>query len=363
MPRRRPQIPFPTFLALLSTCVSLSPMEPPPPPPPPPPPFHDFTDPAAASAAIGVLESALGDTALRSFLVVAPILSISGGRIQFPSAPTGTSSCAAVRPLATTTFIPTSSAGAILPDSVAQHVFVYNDGMRLYDRSSDSSGPSGGVRFLLYGVDTLVQRPTMPLSVVGWMDLIDLTTPGGTDSLRGIIAANGTPLVDYLLAPIGSQPSWRQILTGSVTSGGQVLAFRDSTTRLGARLTVTATLDDSSAGTRLALTVVRTILDQFDYGYSLDFSFIHGADTVRLKGTNDAYCTLTSIGILVTVNGGGFATVTNGQSASMPTITRTDSLPLSPAQETAVRDLIRGQAELFNLMAALSWPGALLLPP
>lgn len=338
-------------------------MEPPPPPPPPPPPFHDFTDPAAASAAIGVLESALGDTALRSFLVVAPILSISGGRIQFPSAPTGTSSCAAVRPLATTTFIPTSSAGAILPDSVAQHVFVYNDGMRLYDRSSDSSGPSGGVRFLLYGVDTLVQRPTMPLSVVGWMDLIDLTTPGGTDSLRGIIAANGTPLVDYLLAPIGSQPSWRQILTGSVTSGGQVLAFRDSTTRLGARLTVTATLDDSSAGTRLALTVVRTILDQFDYGYSLDFSFIHGADTVRLKGTNDAYCTLTSIGILVTVNGGGFATVTNGQSASMPTITRTDSLPLSPAQETAVRDLIRGQAELFNLMAALSWPGALLLPP
>jgi hypothetical protein len=82
-----------------------------------------------------------------------------------------------------------------------------------------------------------------------------------------------------------------------------------------------------------------------------------------LKGTNDAYCTLTSIDILVTVNGGGFATVTNGPSASMPTITRTDSLPLTPAQETAVRNLIRGQAELFNLMAALSWPGALLLPP
>jgi hypothetical protein len=195
------------------------------------------------------------------------------------------------------------------------------------------------------------------------MDLIDQATSVGPDSRRGIVTGFGAPLVDYVLTPLGTQQSFQQVLTGTVTSGGRVISFRDSTTRSGSRVTVTTALDDSTAGTRLALTVVRTILDPFDSDYHLDFSFTHGADTVRLKGSNDVYCTFTSIDITVTVNGGSFASVTNGPSATVHTITRADGGPLTPAQEAGVRDLVRGQAELFNLMAALSWPGALLLAP
>jgi len=253
---------------------------------------------------------------------------------------------------------PSTAPAAALPDSDFRRVFAYDTSSRRYQRTTDSSGPDSGVRFLLYAVDTLVRLPLRPLVVNGAMDLIDRTT-----SLEGIVTGQGPSLISYAMTPQGTQSSYRQILTGSVTSGGRLYTFRDSTTRLNSQLTVTAIVDDSAAGTHFALSVVRVILDQFDYYYSLDFSFSHDTETVRLQGNNDAYCQLTSIGVTVTVNGGRFATVTNGSSANSPAIARADSQPLSPAQDAAIRDLIRGQRSLFTLIEAMSSPGALALPP
>jgi len=349
----------PTFLALLSTCVSISPTQPPPPPPPPPA-FHDFTNPAAASAAMAALRTALSDSVLTSFTTLAPVLSVLGDQVHYPSAPSGARACTPpISPgVISASSLPSTALAAALPDSDFRRVFAYDTSSRRYQRTADSSGPDSGVRFLLYAVDTLVRLPLRPLVVNGAMDLIDRTT-----SLEGIVTGQGPSLISYAMTPQGTQSSYRQFLTGTVTSGGRVYTFRDSTTRLNSQLTVTAIVDDSAAGTHLSLSVVRVILDQFDYYYSLDFSFSHDTETVRLQGNNDAYCQLTSIGVTVTVNGGSFATVTNGSSANSPAIARVDSQPLSPAQDAAIRDLIRGQRSLFTLIEAMSSPGALALPP
>jgi hypothetical protein len=243
-------------------------------------------------------------------------------------------------------------------------VFVFDSATQRYRRSVDSSGPADGVRFLLYQADSV--RPLFPLTALGWMDLVDLSpgaAPGAPDSLHGLVSGSGLTPADYVTAPKGTQLSYSQILSGTITDGTRALAFRDSTYRLGGQLTVTATIDDSAAGVHLSLAGDRTVLDQFDNFYGVDFSFTHGTETVRLTGRNDTYCLLTTIAITVTVNGGSFARVTNGMSASMPTITRADSQPLSGAQRTAVLDLLRGQHELYAWLAALSSPGALTLAP
>lgn len=350
--------PVPTFLALLSTCVSVTPTA----PPPPPPAFHDLTDPAAATAAVAALEGALRDSALLSYVVVAPILSITGGRVQFPAARLAGPTCAGVRPARAMLGATPARIGVVIPDSDLRRVYVYADATRRYVRGIDSSGPSDGIRFLLYVVDTIAQRPVLPLGVVGWMDLIDHSGPGAPDSLHGFVVG-ATTLVDYITSPTGTQTSNQQLVSGSITGGGHTFTFRDSIARQAEQVTAVGTFDDSATGARFALTAIRTVFDQFDNFYSLDFRFVQGSDTVGLQGTVDTYCQLSSTGLTVTANSGRFATVTNGPVANQPAITRSDSQPLSPAQETAVRDLIRGQGELFNLMTALAWPGALLLPP
>ena len=58
-----------------------------------------------------------------------------------------------------------------------------------------------------------------------------------------------------------------------------------------------------------------------------------------------------------------FATVTNGATPALPTITRADGQTATAAQTAAVLDLIRLQGELFNWMETFSLPGSLLLGP
>jgi hypothetical protein len=316
----------------------------------------NLADPGSVSAAIGVLDTVLGDPLLRSFEVLAPLLSIAGERVQFPVQVAGAPACAGAPGVAPAIF-PTASVAGGWPDTSARRVFVYDSATHRYRATSDSSGPANGVRFLLYQTDAV--QPLFPLTATGWMDL----AVSGLDSLRGLIADQAATFMDYRAALQGSQQSYAQTLTGTVVGGGHVLAFRDSTARLGGELKVTATVDDSAADVHLALIADRTVLDQFDDFYGLDFRFRQGADSVRLTGRNDTYCLLTSIDLTMTVNGGSFARVTNGASASNPTITRADGQALSPAQRTAVLDLIRVQRRLFDWLSALSSPGALTLAP
>jgi len=315
----------------------------------------NLSDPGSASAAVAALDSALSMRLLHGFRVLAPLLSSTGGLVQFPLRNAAAPVCAGTRPALATPVSATRGVGT-WPDSNAGRVFAYDSATQRYRVTTDTGGPVEGVRFLLYQTDSV--RPLFPLTALGWMDL----SVRGPDSLQGRIADTVT-LVDYRLATTGTQPVYSLTLTGSVSATSHVWTFRDSTYRSGGTVGVLAAVDDSAEGTSMTLTASRAVLDRFDNFYSLDFSFSHGTETVRLQGNQDTYCLLTSIGLTVTVNGGSFASVTNGASATVPNVTRADSQPLTTAQLAAVLDLIRGQGEVFDLLTALSWPGALTLAP
>jgi hypothetical protein len=310
----------------------------------------------SASAAVAALDTAFAPPLAQGFLVLAPLLSVAGARVQFPLLARTSPTCAGA-PVAFIAPLSGPRVAGTWPDSSAGRVFAYDSATQRYRGTADSSGPVAGVRFLLYLTDSL--RPLFPLFALGRLDL----SASGPDSLHGLIADQAATLVDYRIAIAGTQRSYYQILAGGFAGNGRVFTFRDSTNRSGGTITVSATVDDSAAGTRVTLLASRTVLDQFDNFYSLDFSYSHGTETVRLKGNRDTYCQLTSIGLTVTVNDGSFASVTNGVSATAPNVSRADGQPLTAAQLAAVLDLIRGQNEIFDWLTALSWPGALTLVP
>jgi len=356
---RRPPI-FPALL-LLSTCVSLSDSSPPPPPPPPPGPFADFVHPDSATSAVAAIEGALTAPVYRSFVTFAPALSIVGGHAPVPVAKSGSFRCAGgTAPLAAASAPP--SVGPAIPDSVLFHVFAYDSATQSFKAAVDTGGPSNGVRFLLARVDS-TGRPMFPLTTVGWLDVTDHSPAGGPDSLGGVLVGQGAPLLDYFMAPSGTSSAYGERIGGTFTGGGATFLFRDSTSRVGTQVAVTAILDDSTHRLRATLTATRTATDRYDWFYKLDFALRFGSDSIRLTGASDVYCLLPSIGVTVLVHDSTFANVTNGATPALPTITRADGQTATAAQTAAVLDLIRLQGELFNWMETFSLPGSLLLGP
>jgi hypothetical protein len=357
MDRRPPIIPA---LLLLSTCVSLSDSSPPPPPPPPPGSFADFIHPDSATGAVAAMEGAVAAPVYRSFVTFAPALSIAGGHAPVPVAPSGSFRCAAGgAPLAAAS-VPRSIATAAFPDSVLSHVFAYDSATQSFKAASDSGGPANGVRFLLAQVDS-VGRPMFPLTTVGWLDVTDHSPVGGPDSLGGVLVGQGTPLLDYFMAPSGTSSAYSERIGGTFRGGAATFLFRDSTARVGTQVAVTAIVDDSTHRLHATLTASRTSTDRYDWFYKLDFALRYGSDSIRLSGVSDVYCLLPSIGVTVLVHDSTFASVTNGATPALPTITRGDGQPVTAAQATAVLDLLRLQGELFSWMETFSLPGSLLL--
>ena len=357
---RRPPI-FPALL-LLSTCVSLSDSSPPPPPPPPPGPFADFIHPDSATGAVAAIEGAVTAPVYRSFVTFAPSLSIVGGHAPVPVALSGSFRCAGGAPQWAAASVPLSMGTAAIPDSLLAHVFAYDSATQSFRATVDSGGPATGVRFLLPQVDS-VGRPIFPLTTVGWLDVTDHSPPAGPDSLEGVLVGPGTGLLDYFMAPIGRSSTYSERIAGTFRGGGTTFLFRDSTSRVGTQVTVTAVMDDSTHRFHATLTATRTATDRYDWFYSLDFSLRYGSDSIRVKGVTAVYCLLPSIGVTVLVHDTTFATVTDGASPSTPNITRGDGNPVTAAQARAVLDLIRVQEELFSWMETFSLPGSLLLGP
>ena len=357
---RRP--PIFAALLLLSTCVSLSDSSPHPPPPPPPGPFADFRNPDATISAVASLENALAAPVYASFVAFAPSLSIVGGHAPVPVARSGSFRCAGGAAPFAAANAPSSVGTAAIPDSVLSHVFAYDSVTRSFKTAADSGGPANGVRFLLAQVDTL-GRAVFPLTTVGWLDVTDHSAPAGPDSLEGVLSSSGGPLLSYFMVPTGTSSAYSEHVGGTFDGAGATFQFRDSTARVGTQVAVTTIVDDTVHQLHASLTATRTATDRYDWFYRLDFTLRTAGDSIRLQGASDVYCLFPSIGVTLSVHDSTFATVTNGASPSTPTITRGDGNPVTPAQASAVLDLIRVQGELFKWMETFSLPGSLLLGP
>src|SRR6184192_194917 len=68
-------------------------------------------------------------------------------------------------------------AAAIFPDSARGKTFVWDTTSDRYVTSTAAGAPANGVRFLLYAVQPFAIVPARPLSMIGYVDLTDQTTP------------------------------------------------------------------------------------------------------------------------------------------------------------------------------------------
>ena len=300
---------------------------------------------------------------MQSLTALSPQLIVAAAPAATPSAlqTVGCSAPARTPAIARTAALQVTS---VIADSLFRHVIVYDTTARGYRVSPDTSGPAGGIRFVLYQVNSY-RLPTVPLTPDGWLDLVD-ESAGGALQVRSQVSSGASGIASYLIGLSGTRAADTAGLSGTVTDGAHTLSFRDSTAgapvagTLATQVTVSARVSDSLDGFRLDMYAARIMFDPFDYNDTLDFTFTSAAQTIRLVGAISTYCLLPSIGLTVELNGTTYATITNG--GTTPNVTLVGGQPATADESQALLDLKDRQDQLFVWLGALFAPARALLP-
>jgi hypothetical protein len=188
-----------------------------------------------------------------------------------------------------------------------------------------------------------------------------VSPPGGPLTLHTVITGTpGSESADYAVSDTGTTTGYAGVLAGRLAGAGRTFTFVDSLSGVYQQLKANATVSDSGHGSQMRLLATRTQSDPFDYFYDLDFTFTSSGQRVRLLGNITVYCLIPSIGLTVTVNDSDFAIVNSGSAG--PVITALSDSVLTPAQDSAIRALIRGQNEMFSWLTSLAQPTRQFLP-
>lgn len=309
-----------------------------------------FTDPATVLSGVAEFEAVFGVPALRSVMGLGGVVGVAGAP---PVRGAAGASCGGAAPAG-----PAFSPLGVLPDSVSGWVFVYDSATARFQAGADSGGPAGGVEFVLPVVDSL-NRVLFPQQNAGTLDLYDVTPPAGMLTLHSVVTGAGGS-ADYTFADSGTTTAYSGILAGTASGGGKTITFRDSTTGLYLQVTAGAVLNEPDRGVQMLLTATRTATDPYDNYYGVDFTFRSAGQAVRVVGNITTYCLLPSMGLTVSINDTDFAIV-NG--STYPLITGLADSTLTDQQDSALRALIRGQAEMYSWLTALTQPAKQFLGP
>ena len=322
-----------------------------------PPPVAAF-DAARLDSGLASLTQVFDLPAIRSLSALATLFTVPTAAAYAPSAAAAIACRASVAPTAMAAGTSAPRAERLIADSLFRRVFVYDTAARAYRLGADTGGPAGGIRYLLYTVNSYA-LPALPLSPNGWLDLTDQSA-GATLRLRSQVAAGTAGSADYLVALSGTQAADTALLSGTVTAGSRTVTFQDSTATAGFQTTIAATVTDSADDLHVAMVATRTQFDPFDFRDALDFSVTHAARTFRLTGGIDTYCLIPSTGLNVAIDGTAFASVTNGTTTL--DVARVDGKPLTPGEVQAILDLKDVQRRLFAWLSSLHLPAKALLP-
>ena len=320
------------------------------------PPVAAF-DAARLDSGLAILTGVFDLPAIRSLSALGPLFTIPTVG-SFASAAATTACRASAAPAAAAASPSAPRAGGLIADSLFRRVFVYDTAARGYRVSADTSGPAGGIRYVLYTVNNYA-LPAIPLSPDGWLDLTDQSA-GAALRLRSQVAAGTAGSADYLVGLSGTQAADTALLSGTVMAGNRTVTFQDSTASAGFQTTIAATAADSADGLHVAMVATRTQFDPFDFSDAVDFSVTNAARTFRLTGGIDTYCLIPSIGLSVALDGAAFATVTNG--TTTPNVARVDRKPLTAGEVQAILGLKDVQQRLFAWLSSLHTPAKALLP-
>ncbi len=238
-----------------------------------------LSDPAATSAALSSVDSALTAPVVTSF-------GVFGSDINPSPFFTGAASAAL---------------GPVVPDTLYGAIFTWNPDSARYFRTQTTGGPSNGVRYVLYAVDPAGGVVT-PLVPIGAVDLLDESTP-----ITGIMHvqvedSSGTTYLDYTATLVSRVVFFTASVSGFVTNGASGPANKTLTFSITAQMDLTtrtaqATFTLNAPALSVAVEATSTKLQGTETA-SLTYTLSRSGETLRQQGylttTNDVLDTLSA---------------------------------------------------------------------
>ncbi len=343
-------------------------------------PTGSLSDPAGLSADLQALGTPFGAAPVQSFHTItlttsgtpasriASYLSALSPGGAIPSLRSGTAAgrqslaLAALRPA-----LVGPSFNSVIPPAALGKSYIYDPNAGHYVEGTGSAGPapSNGIRFALYAIDPLTQRPATPLVEVGHADLLDEST-STTSRLHVLVKGTGsTPFTyaDYTIVATSGTSSFSAQASGYVTNGTARLDFTTSASATQTQVVIdhAFTLDQPSVSAHLQETL--TLTGTSSAALTLNFSVTRGNETVVLAGTltltqNSDNSFTTTANFTVTANGGRFATISGTIQGQTGTFTTTGpgGRQLTAAEQDAVQRMFSAPTDLTDAASRVFLP-------
>ena len=215
------------------------------------------------------------------------------------------------------------------------------------------TGPSNGIRFLLYAVNPVTDEIAEPLNEIGYADLLDESTDQ-TAAVRLVVVSGEVTFINYLVSANGPPTAPSFSIAGFVTDGEVTVDF-DLTVATqanigGTSIDIDYAIDVADRDFHVVLDLSVVMTSEGSSSTSLDISISHGRNTVRVAGElTDEMGTVQVFG-----NGELFATITFTETSL--TVVNASGDPLSDREEQALREIMDFVDEVFNVWEDLFNP-------
>jgi hypothetical protein len=319
-------------------------------------------DPAALATTVNGLSTTFsGNAAFQSLSALSGSFTLAAppaARAALPSAPAGGPwPAAAIATLDVMRRLADRAPGATLalfPANVLGKTFQWDTAgarYRIVDSSLAGASPNG-VRFFLYVVVPGSDRPLLPLQTIGYVDLIDVSTPQA-NALHQLLKFGSQTIADYTTTGVRTTSSLTLTAAGSVTDGVTPVNFN---------LVRALTLADSSLAAEYHLSgngatvTMTTSVTGATGNQSLTIDWLaqkHGS--VQVVGS----VTPAAIDVQFKFGGTTWATV-SGDPNGTPTFTGANGRTLTAADLVAMGQILAGFEAIFESLDGAFGPADLV---
>lgn len=244
---------------------------------------------------------------------------------------------------------------ALFPVNVQGKVFQWDTagGGRYRIMDSSQAGPANGVRYILYQVNTATDKPSLPLTTTGLVDLIDQSTLQA-NVLHVLLKVGTQTAADYTITEVTTTTS--DTLRGSgylkdVVAGGTPVVFT---------LVHALTLSDSSivmdyaaTGSAAAVTMHTAYSGANNSDGALDWT-VQKNGTLEVVGSSTA----STINFQFKINGVAWATV--GGTPTAPTFSGAGGRTLTGADLLAMGAILQGFYDILTNLSGVFGPAFLV---
>jgi hypothetical protein len=337
-------------------------------------PTIDHIDASAATAAAAPVAAVMDQAALTSFTGIEGIggLPASASAAALSAVSRLTAVAATGRWDSSAPLFARSAARAadVLPIDVRGKMYVYNTTTGEYEAAgtAEAGTPANGIRVILYAWNVVDDEPSVPLTRVGHVDLIDESTAAENRLHVVVVRATGNvELMNYDIRHSASTSTETFSITGTATNGVTPVTFNLSGTATQSSATITFHLGAASVGFSVDVgatvneaTQQATVETSLGYnGHTLSFrlsAYAVSANADRIDGEvkfdNQLYVTMT-INIERTATS---ETVTT-------TVQKANGQPLTQEEADQLEAVFERALNFDRFWAALLWPLGIFAEP